>query len=436
MKFFTVNIFVVVLTLATLMVGNVFAQELTLNDCIEIALQKRASIITAYGSEDRAKADKRAAIGAFLPGLSASYGYSKSNTTDIETTINNITVAQEDQDRTSKLMNLNASMWAFSLPTIFNYFGASVDREKASLDILNSKLDLIFSVKTSYYAYLASEQNVTVQQEAVKRSEEQLKLIESKYELGSAAKSDVLKQKVQYGNDRLSLLSAENSVDEAKYSLSYTIGLDPNSDPKFSSSFKNVDYNGSLNDAMQYGLENHPGLLSAEKSVDASGYAVKSRKAEYLPRVSLTGSMNWNESTQGDTITYDFSSKSKSIGFNINWNIFDGFSRERNIAIAKIGQNNAKANLSDTRNFVAKEIKTAFLEIERLKEQKMVSQENVDASEEDLRIQQEKYNLGAAAILDLLNAQVSLKQAQVSLIRAEFDFNLAVSRLNKAMGKR
>ncbi|MEA1981002.1 MAG: TolC family protein, partial [candidate division Zixibacteria bacterium] len=259
---------------------------------------------------------------------------------------------------------------------------------------------------------------------------------ESKYELGSAAKSDVLKQKVQYGNDRLSLLSAENSVDETKSSLAYTIGLDPNSDPKFSSSFTEVDYDGNLNDAMQYGLDNHPGLLSARKLVDASGYAVKSRKAGYLPRVSLTGSMNWNESTEGDTITYDFSSKSKSIGFNVSWNIFDGFSRERNIAIAKIGQNNAKANLADTRNLVAKEIKTAFLEIERLKEQKMVSQENVDASEEDLRIQQEKYDLGAAAILDLLNAQVSLKQAQVSLIGAEFDFNLAVSRLNKAMGKR
>ncbi len=436
MKFFTVKILVVALTLTVLMAGNIFSQELTLNDCIEIALQKRASIIAAYGSEDRAKADKRAALGAFLPRLNASYGYSKSNTTDIETTINNVTATQEDQDRTSKSMNLNASMWAFSLPTVFNYFGASVDREKASLDVLNSELDLIFSVKTSYYAYLATEQNVTVQKEAVKRSEEQLKLIESKYELGSAAKSDVLKQKVQYGNDRLSLLSAENSVDETKSSLAYTIGLDPNSDPKFSSNFIEVDYDGNLNDAMQYGLDNHPGLLSAYKLVDASGYAVKSRKAEYLPRVSLTGSMNWNESTEGDTITYDFSSKSKSIGFNVSWNIFDGFNRERNIAIAKIGQNNAKANLADTRNFVAKEIKTAFLEIERLKEQKMVSQENVDASEEDLRIQQEKYDLGAAAILDLLNAQVSLKQAQVSLIGAEFDFNLAVSRLNKAMGKR
>ncbi|MBU0982717.1 MAG: TolC family protein, partial [candidate division Zixibacteria bacterium] len=41
-----------------------------------------------------------------------------------------------------------------------------------------------------------------------------------------------------------------------------------------------------------------------------------------------------------------------------------------------------------------------------------------------------------ATILDLLDAQVSVKQAQVSLIQADLDFNLAVAKLEKAMGRR
>ena len=91
--------------------------------------------------------------------------------------------------------------------------------------------------------------------------------------------------------------------------------------------------------------------------------------------------------------------------------------------------------MADQRNLVASQIKTAYLNIQQLKEQKNVSQSNVDASTEDLKITQEKYNLGAATILDLLNAQVSLKQAQVTLIQADFDLNLAISRLENAMGK-
>ena len=57
------------------------------------------------------------------------------------------------------------------------------------------------------------------------------------------------------------------------------------------------------------------------------------------------------------------------------------------------------------------------------------------AAEEDLKITQEKYNLGAATILDLLDAQVSLKEAQVALIQVDFGLNLAIAQLENAMGK-
>jgi outer membrane protein len=91
--------------------------------------------------------------------------------------------------------------------------------------------------------------------------------------------------------------------------------------------------------------------------------------------------------------------------------------------------------LSDTRNSTIATVKSSYMEIEQLKKQVEVSTENVAAAEEDFRITQEKYNLGAATILDLLTSQVSLKEAQVALIRVQFDLNLAVARLENAMGK-
>jgi len=93
------------------------------------------------------------------------------------------------------------------------------------------------------------------------------------------------------------------------------------------------------------------------------------------------------------------------------------------------------AALAEQRNYISRDIKTAYLDTRQLGEQKQVSQENVEAAEEDLKITQEKYNLGAATILDLLDAQVSLKQAQVSLIQADLDLNKAIAQLERAMGK-
>ena len=99
-------------------------------------------------------------------------------------------------------------------------------------------------------------------------------------------------------------------------------------------------------------------------------------------------------------------------------------------------RNDARAFLADSRNLAKSNIQTIFLDIGKLREQNNVSTENVEAATEDLKITQERYNLGAASILDLLDAQVSLKQAQVQLIQADFNLNTKVAELDKAMGKR
>ncbi|MCK4462082.1 MAG: TolC family protein, partial [candidate division Zixibacteria bacterium] len=251
MKAFLVNIVIIGLLVSALGV-TAHTETLTLDDCITLALKNRASIIAARGAEDLAGADRRAALGAFLPRVSAHYNYSKGYSRDLKseatvptdgflyvdtlTFVDGISgqvvdyevvrdsvtswetreFAQQDQDRTSKNWGLQANMSLFNLSNWFDLAASRANREKARLDVISSEQDLVLSVKLSYYAYLAVVENIDVQEEAVKRSDEQLKLIQSKFDLGSAAKSDVLKQKVQYGNDRLALLSAQNAVITAK----------------------------------------------------------------------------------------------------------------------------------------------------------------------------------------------------------------------------
>lgn len=461
--------FMVKVLVATLLVPLVtttaLSKELTLDDCIELALKNRTSVIAARGFEALAEWNQRAALGAFLPRVNASYSYYKSEETNIKSdqliptgydyfidtiVVNSdifeviggtptgfevVEVGFEDQDRSSKSLDVGGSISLFNLSNWFNYAGAKALRAKARLDVINSEQDLIYGVKVSYYAHLATVENVAVQEQAVKRSEEQLKLNQSKYELGSASLSDVLKQKVQYGNDKLYLLSAQNAVTTTRADLAYTIGVDPGSDVEFSTDYSVREFRGTLQEAMNFGLEQEPGLLAAQKRVDSAKYAVRSRWSEYLPKLRGFASVGWSDGTRGDTVTFNFSSRSTTYGFQVTYNIFDGFLRERNISMAKTKRNTAMALFADTRNLVSRNIKTAYLDIEQLKEQKKVAEETVDAAEEDLKITQEKYKLGAATILDLLDAQVSMKDAQVSLIRADFDLNLAVAKLENAMGK-
>ncbi|MCD6248937.1 MAG: TolC family protein [candidate division Zixibacteria bacterium] len=457
-----VVVFLIVSFTLGLVSNLVQAEELTLDQCINMAIEKRASIVRARGNASQAGAEKLSALGAFLPNVRAGYSYSKGKTMDMDPvrTIPTVydtmivTIAKdgdtardamiypvayesydEQDEGPSKSWSLSADMYIFNAANFFNYAAASASNERARLNVLASEQDLISSVKISYYAYLAAVENVDVQEEAVLRAEEQLKLIESRFELGSASKSDVLRQKVLAGNDHLALLRAKNGVIRAHADLCYTIGLDPREDHKFSTKYRVREYAGTLDEAIGFSIGHNPRLLSAQKMADQSRHTLRAAKASYLPYVAGSASYRKFTGTQGYPYDMEYSSNSYSVGFSVSWNIFDGFSREQRVNSAKVFRNNSLADLADSRNLTVASVKTSYSEIGQYKKQIEVSQENVAAAQEDLRITQEKYNLGAATILDLLNAQVTLKEAQVALIRVQFDLNLAVARLENAMGK-
>ena len=64
-----------------------------------------------------------------------------------------------------------------------------------------------------------------------------------------------------------------------------------------------------------------------------------------------------------------------------------------------------------------------------------VQQTNVRASEEDLRVQQQRYNLGASTLLDVLNSQTALVTARQALIQARLNYRNARAQIEAAIGR-
>jgi len=429
---------ITLLIISVLLGGTVVSAEtLTLDQCIEHALRTRANVIIARGRESLAGKDKLRALGNFLPSIDGNYSYTRGEQTNIDPAlINPITSDTSDAQDFGPDKSLTFSAGAtFSFSNVFNYLGARASHSAAHLAAIDTEQELIFQVKTRYYNYLRAVQSEEVNRQAVERSKEQLKLVESRYELGSAAYSDVLGQRVQYGTDRLELLKAQNNMATTKAVLSYTSGLDPNKDVEFSTVDDMREYEGTLEQAMDFGISHEPGYLSSLKDYSASRYGVKTALAQYLPRLTVFANYRDFEGTQAFPVVFEYSFNSITYGFQVTYSIFDGFGKQREISRSKIARNNAGATLSDTRNIVVQQIRIAFADIQNQKEGLIVAEETVAAAEEDMKIVQERYNLGAATILDLLKAQESLTEAQVALINTRFSLNLSIANLENSMGK-
>ncbi len=455
------------LVLATLAVSapSAQAETYTLEQCLELAQNNRASIVRAKGAKRDAKASVKRQFGRiFLPSVSGAYRTSESRARNQSSEEPVFATGQRaildvvgdtlffqtrtptgliqkvdvpDQDRSSSSYQLSANLTLFDgFSNINDYKGVRKSSQRADYDLKRAKQNLELNVRIAYFAYLANVRNLAVQEEAVKRSQEQLNLVQSRYDVGSASLSDVLKQKVQFGNDNIALLEAQNGVKTTKADLGFEVGLNLNDEMDFDTTYVEDKFDGSLDAAIQSGVTSHPGLRSTELAVDVNRHFVRSAKGGYLPSVTAFVSESWSDASRADNLDQNLSFKSRNLAFgvNVNWNIFDRFQREQSVTNRKVAYNNAKAESWEARNNVVLAVKKAYFVLDKAVAQVAVSGENVNSAREDMSLAQEKYNLGSASILDLLDAQVSLKDAQVKLIRAQLDQNLAVARLQNAMG--
>ncbi len=435
-----------------------FAETLTLEDCIEIALKKNQDVIRARNQVKTADGSLWSAFGNFLPSVSAGISSSETHSPKYTTTDASfffmgsvgdtllippdtfgIISREIEGGGISKSYGIGASARLTLFDggqNVFNYLASRANKKYYNHLADASEQDLILNVKTYYYNYLRALDKLAISEEAVKRGEEQFKLANSRYEVGSASKSDVLKAQVQYGNDKLGLLAAQNNVKISKALLAYYIGVDVNSEVEFSDQVTPRKYDGSELEALKLGMSNHPGLLAAEQILVSSKNDVRSTYGQYLPSLSLDLGKSWSAGSWSRVSELNSEDSRWTFGASLNIPIFDGFSRKSNVTRAKVSLNNARAAYYYSQNNIALGIKEAYLEIQRANQALGVAEENVSAAREDMSLIQEKYNLGAATILELLDAQVSLITAENNKVEADFDYNLAVARIENAMGVR
>ncbi|MFH1701511.1 MAG: TolC family protein [Candidatus Zixiibacteriota bacterium] len=445
-----VSLFLVIVI--ALMGVSSLAKTYTLDECIEMAKRTDPNLERFRNAVKTANWGVRDAAGQFLPSVGLSYNSRESTAgpesprlrtfTYFDPGINDFVTSTENVADTvgykikgySAGFNINYTVFD-GLNNLWSYLQSKATKSAANYDYALGNSDLELAIKANYYLVLKSKRDFEVAKETVARSEELLKLFEEKYELGSASLSEVLKQRVQLGQDKLTQIRSRRNLEVAFDILAVSIGIDPVSQfdvAEIQLSQVNLDDVGTL---IEEARKEHPKLLSSKNYLDVSKYAVRSVMGQYLPRATLSYSYGWGKDHFSDLMKFGPLDHSGSLSFTISYNLFDGFSREYSVSRAKANYNNARAQFEFAKNEIVRQIDDAFLEIKIADETLLVTKETEESASEDMDLVQMKYNLGAAALWELLDAQVSLKTAQFNKVKAEFDYNLSIAKLQNAMGK-
>ena len=407
-------------------------RPITMADAVRLAKENNVSNITAYNAVRSANNSVRSARAAMFPTLTATAGQS-------------ISAGQRVNNQTNTLVDF-VPAWSYNsgLSSGFTLFDAGkmfadIRTQQANVAAqqatqVNTEYSVALNVKLAYNNILAAKESEGAAQAQLAAAEAQLQTSIAKVNAGAANVSDSLRSVVQVGNAQLAILTAQNTFRTQSATLTRLVGT-----PYFVTAdlTDTVDHPVAPIDSamvMQLALSG-PQIRQFEAQAASAQASERSAKAAYLPTITANASY----SGSGTKAVYGFNGNpypyTRGISFNVNYPIFNRFQRENLIASAEISYENAQAQIKDARLGARQNVITYIATIRNAEETMRVQQINVRASEEDLRVQQQRYNLGASTLLDVLNSQTALVTARQQLITARLNYRNARANIEAVIGR-
>jgi outer membrane protein len=409
------------------------ARAIPLREAVALAEQNGLAAIQARGQTRTAVSGVRAAKGALLPSATISLGQ--------------VNQSGQRLDAQGRLVPYLATQpWTYStgLNSTVNLFDGGrrwneVKRSRydvgaAEANEVSQKYSLALQVKTQYYAILAAREAEAAAQAQLQQAREQLKTSIVRTRAGVATLSDSLRSVIAVGNGQLALITARNNVRVASAALTRLVGSESQVTAQASDT---LDRGLAPVDSVALAsvLDDAPTVRQSEAQLASAQAAVRSAKTPYLPSVDLTYSRSGNGFSSTYGVTSDPLAYTNIFNIRLSYTLFNNFAREDALTRAEVTSDVVQAQVRDTRLAAQQTLVQQLAALRSAQQRIVIQQATLDASREDLRVQQQRYALGASTLLDVLTSQSTLDAARSALIQARQDVRVARAQLEALVGR-
>jgi outer membrane protein TolC len=174
-----------------------------------------------------------------------------------------------------------------------------------------------------------------------------------------------------------------------------------------------------------------PQYVAARAEETAAEAAVRAQRGAYLPTFTLTGS-----SATFDNSFFPGATKRSWVTLAASLPLWNNAQRELAVSQAEADRATARAERRDAERSVERDVTERYESYETARATVALSADAVVVARENYRVQETRYQAGAGTILELLEAQDRLTQAEADLVRARYDAGLALAGLEAILGRR
>jgi outer membrane protein len=418
--------------------ASIFAQQkiLTPGEAVSIALENNYGIKLANKNLETAKNNASVLNSGFLPTLTGNAGATYNiDDTEADFANGNVTILNgAESSRYNASVNLNYVLFD-GLGRSYNYKQFKEQYQLSELQVRETIENTIFQLFTIYYNVAQITENTIALEETLGISNDRLKRAQFQFDYGQDTKLGVLNAEVDINNDSINLINSKQNLKNAKRDLNVvfgnTVALDFDVDTKIS-----FDALYSKEELFEKAKTRNIALLQIDKNIAISNYGIKSGKSAYLPTLGLTGSYGWNKNNNNAASFLAVSINTGiSAGLNLSWNLFDGGSTITRVKNAQINLDNQLLQKEQLLVNIERDFNNAWDNYQNKFNIYKIREENIITSKNNFDRTEEKFKLGQVNSLEFRQAQLNLRNAELTRNEAKYQAKLAELELLQLSGE-
>ncbi len=454
--------------------GLLFAQteiknEFTLDQCVIYALENTVAVKNAVLDERIASARVRETVGIGLPQISGdvsiiqnqklprfftSYDpsggfFDFSGVPGIQA--GDVVAAQNFfQLKSSGNAALNINQIIFNGSYLVGLQAANSYKELSQRATNQTKEQIVEMVTKAYYSVLVNRERMKLFDTNIERVDSLYITTKALNENGFAEGIDVDRIEVTLNNLKTERSNFEKlqilSLELLKFQMNYPEGQSLEVSGEFTKESVKVDLNSYLQD---WDYKNRPDYQVLETNRKLQSLNIKNNYASALPNLSAFANMGY--STQSPSISGLFKTNSgvtddgqigpdkwysfSSFGLSLNIPLFSGLQRTYKIQQEKLTLQKIENGFNSLERGIDLEIKQASINYQNSQEALEAQERNMKLAQNIARVTKIKYEQGLGSNLEVVEAESSLKEAQINYYNSLFEAAIAKTDLDKAFGK-
>lgn len=425
-------------------------QRLSIGDAIRIGKENSKTLKISESKVDAASAKASEAEAIILPSLKFEGSYKRLSDIDAFTLPAvppllpaPIAISPNIPNTYNLKVGLQQPLFT-GFKLISNARGAEYLAEASEEDRKVSESDLVVNIIGAYWMLYQANETKRFVDENVDRIASYQSDTQNLMKAGLATRNDLLKIQVQFSNAKLAKIDAANDVEVAMMSLNNIMEqpvetqIDLTSVPNIV--VKDDSLSGEISAAtpapqlIEMAMKSRPDVLAMQARVQAAEAGVTTAQGNWWPQIGLTANYFYNRPNQRYLPAKDEFKGTWEIGIGVQFDIWNWGATMFQTEQAQSQLQQSEYALSQLKDNATLEVKRYQLGVDRAAKKIDVASEAVDQAEENSRLTNEKYKNGLATSTDLLDANVALLQARTSYTGALVEHEIAVARLNKALG--